>query len=151
MLFDNRKMQVYQIEFSMAASFVNLHHRHNKAPQGHKFSLGLFVDFRLVGVAIVGRPVSRRLDNGGICEITRVCVLEGIRNGCSKLYAYCCRFAKKIGYKKVITYIRVSEFGASLKASGFSLEAENVGGLEWKTRGSKCKTNELKNRYSKNV
>ena len=36
-----------------------------------------------------------------------------------------------MGYKKVITYILESELGTSLKASGWELEADNVGGGSW--------------------
>ena len=43
-----------------ARAFVTAHHRHNVAPQGHKFSVGIERDGNLVGVAIVGRPIARR-------------------------------------------------------------------------------------------
>ena len=48
-----------------ANAFVNAHHRHHKPTTGHKFSIGCKVEGRLVGVVIVGRPVSRYLDDGG--------------------------------------------------------------------------------------
>lgn len=46
------------------------------------------------------------------------------------LYGACCRVAKEMGYKKVITYILESENGASLKASNFICEGL-AGGTHW--------------------
>lgn len=48
-----------------ARAFVTAHHRHNVAPQGHKFSVGIERDGNLVGVAIVGRPIARTRTTGG--------------------------------------------------------------------------------------
>lgn len=86
-------------------------------------------DTKLCGVAICGRPVSRHLDNGFTLEINRLCT-DGTRNACSMLYGACCRVAKAMGYKKVITYILESENGASLKASNFICEGQ-AGGAHW--------------------
>src|SRR5262249_13579244 len=42
-------------------------------PAGHKFSLAVSQEDEIVGVAIVGRPVSRMLDDGRTLEVTRCC------------------------------------------------------------------------------
>lgn len=97
--------------------------------QGCKFCLGLMNANKLCGVAICGRPVSRHLDNGFTLEINRLCT-DGTKNACSMLYGACCRVAKAMGYKKVITYILESENGASLKASNFICEGQ-AGGTHW--------------------
>lgn len=76
-----------------------------------------------------GRPVSRMLDNGQTCEITRLCS-DGTPNACSFLYGACCRIAKAMGYKRMITYTLASENGASLKASNFMCEG-TAGGIKW--------------------
>ena len=52
------------VSLKEANAFVAAHHRHHKPVTGHKFSIGCAAEGRLVGVAIVGRPVSRYLDNG---------------------------------------------------------------------------------------
>ena len=122
-------MEIRPISFSIAKEYINNHHRHHKAPQGHKFSIGLFDDEVMVGVACVGRPVSRYLDDGLTCEITRLCT-DGTNNACSMLYGACARIAKEMGYKKIITYILKSENGASLKASNFVCDGE-AGGMHW--------------------
>lgn len=117
---------ISEIAFPEAALFVERHHRHHKAPQGHKFSLGLFINKKLIGVAIVGRPTARLLGGKGILEVTRLCT-DGTRNACSQLYSAAAREAKKRGAVKIITYILVSENGASLKASGWQKDKEVKG------------------------
>ena len=56
-----------------ANRFVAEHHRHHKPVRGHKFSLGCIANGHLAGVAIVGRPVSRYLDDGLTLEVNRLC------------------------------------------------------------------------------
>lgn len=70
------------------------------------------------------------LDDGLTLEITRNCT-DGTRNACSMLYGACCRAAKALGYKRVITYTLQSEPGTSLKASNWIKTEENAGGGVW--------------------
>lgn len=101
-----------------ANRYVAEHHRHNIPTSGHKFSIACYDGARLCGVAIVGRPVSRMLDDGLTIEIYRVCT-DGTRNACSILYGASSRCAREMGYKRIVTYTLESEPGTSLKASGF--------------------------------
>lgn len=112
-----------------ANAYVAAYHRHNQPTNGHKYSLAVYDGDRLCGVAIAGQPVARLLDDGLTIEIRRVCT-DGTRNACSILYGACCRVAKAMGYKRVVTYTLVSEPGASLKASGFKSVGE-AGGGSW--------------------
>lgn len=112
-----------------ANAYVAQHHRHNMPTNGHKWSLACYDGDRLCGVAIAGQPVARKLDDGRTIEIRRVCT-DGTRNACSILYGACCRVAKAMGYKRIITYTLVSEPGTSLKASGFQCAGE-AGGVSW--------------------
>jgi len=112
-----------------ANAFVAAHHRHHKPTVGHKFSIGCAAEGRLVGVAIVGRPVSRYLDDGLTLEVNRLCAI-GERNVCSMLYAAAARAAKAMGYKKIITYTLDTEPGISLRAAGWSC-AGPAGGERW--------------------
>ena len=80
----------------------------------------------------VGRPLARALCDGKTVEVLRLCS-NGERNVCSFLYSRAARIAKEMGYEKIITYILETEDGASLKASGWHLEADNVGGTTWDT------------------
>lgn len=102
-------MEIKPVTFKEASNFINLYHRHHNATVGCKFCIGLYDNAKLIGCAVCGRPVSRYYDNGEICEINRVCVLDGYKNGCSMLYGACCSIAKNMGYKKIITYTLQSE------------------------------------------
>lgn len=124
-------MTLVPITYREACAFIQKHHRHHKPPQGHKFSIGLDSNGELIGVAIVGRPVSRILDDGRTAEVTRLCT-DGTKNACSKLYAAAWRSAKGMGYTKLITYILNSEPGTSLIAAGWKCIAETKGG-KWDT------------------
>jgi hypothetical protein len=84
---------------------------------------------KLRGVAIVGRPVSRFLDNGLTAEVTRLCT-DGMKNACSFLYAACAKIAKLMGYDRIITYILATERGTSLKASNWTCDGIR-GGNSW--------------------
>lgn len=75
-------------------------------------------DGQVRGVAIAGRPVARRLDDGESLEILRVCT-DGTRNACSMLYAAIRKAGRALGYKRIITYTLPNEGGASLRAAGF--------------------------------
>lgn len=128
------------------------HHRHHKPVVGHKFSIGCTADGRLVGVAIVGRPVSRYLDNGLTLEVNRLCT-DGTKNACSMLYAAAWRAARAMGYQKIITYTLDTESGASLRATGWTC-AGLAGGKRW--TGSRRPAADLypaqmKYRYEKSI
>ena len=95
-----------------ALAFVAQHHRHHKhRPAGHCFAIGLARDEQIVGVAMVGRPEARRLQDGWTAEVTRLAVANGERHACSKLYAACWRAARAIGYRRLVTYTLPSEGG----------------------------------------
>jgi hypothetical protein len=120
---------VIPVELSEANAFVERLHRHHGNVVGHKFSLGAMNDGRLVGVAIVGRPVARGRDDGWTLEVTRLCT-DGTRNACSFLYGASRRAAFALGYRRLGTYILASEDGTSLKAAGWRMVGE-VKGRSW--------------------
>lgn len=122
-------LTIKPISLKNANDYIINNHRHHDKVQGHKFSEACYEGDRLCGVACVGRPVSRYLDDGKTLEVTRLCT-DGTRNACSILYSRCAKIAKEMGYEKIITYILQSEYGSSLKASGWILEEENAGGGE---------------------
>jgi len=121
------------IELKAANAYVTEHHRHHKAVRGHRFSLACYENGRLCGVAIVGRPRSRYIDQRMTVEVLRLCT-DGTRNACSKLYGACRRAARALGYDRLITYILDNENGKSLLASGFSYCYTNKGG-SWNQPG----------------
>ena len=110
-----------------ANAFVAEHHRHHKPVPGAKFAVAVSEGDKVRGVAIVGRPVSRMLDDGWTLEVNRVAT-DGARNACSMLYGAAWRAAKALGYTKLITYTLPEEGGASLRAAGWTLLGERGGG-----------------------
>ena len=122
-------LDIVPVSLKEANAFVVQHHRHHGPVVGHKFSIGCTDGDRIVGVAIVGRPVSRYMDDGLTLEVNRLAT-DGTRNACSMLYAAAWRAARAMGYKKLITYIMKTETGSSLKAAGWKCVGE-AGGLRW--------------------
>ena len=101
-------MEAVPIHLREANGFVAWHHRHNLPTVGGKFAEGASVDGKLVGVAIAGRPVARRLDDGKTLEVLRVCT-DGTRNPNRFFYGRVKQFALLMGYGKVITCTLASE------------------------------------------
>lgn len=114
---------------SEANRFVEALHRHHPPVVGHKFSIGALRDDHLVGVVIVGRPVSRHRDDGATLEVARLCT-DGTKNACSFLYGRAAKAAFALGYDRIGTYTLPNEGGASLRAAGWRLIGERGGG-EW--------------------
>ena len=112
-----------------AKEYVRDLHRHHKPPTGDLFRVGAQMDGGIVGVVMVGRPISRHLDDGRTCEVIRLAT-DGTQNACSFLYSRAARIAREIGYKRIITYTLPDEGGASLRAAGWTLEGE-AGGGSW--------------------
>lgn len=112
-----------------ANAFVREHHRHHRPVPGAKFCIGIACGEKVVGVAIVGRPVSRILDDGWTLEVNRTCT-NGTKNANSMLYGAARRAAWALGYRKLITYTLPEEGGVSLRAAGFTLIGE-AGGGKW--------------------
>jgi hypothetical protein len=121
-------LRIVPIDHKGANAFVQKHHRHHKPTVGHKFSLAIADDTDAIrGVAIVGRPVARMLDDGWTLEVNRCCT-DGVRNGCSMLYGKAWQVAKALGYRKLITYTLPAEGGASLRGAGWKCIGERGGG-----------------------
>ena len=116
-----------RVKLSEANDFVARLHRHHKPVVGHLFSLGAVLDHQLVGVAIIGRPVSRVRDDGKTAEVTRLCT-DGTRNACSFLYGAAARAAFALGFERIGTYILASEAGTSVQAAGWRLIGQTKGG-----------------------
>jgi hypothetical protein len=110
-----------------ANDFVHNFHRHNgrTSRNGGKFAVGLSTGKELIGVAIVGRPVARLLNDRYTAEVLRVCTVEQAPKGsCSKLYAACWRIWREMGGLKLVTYTLQTESGASLRGAGWNVVAE---------------------------
>lgn len=125
-------LAVVPITLREANAFVESFHRHNKPVQGARFAIGALYDGQLVGVAIVGRPVQYKLQDGHTAEVLRMCTDGEVRrlpNGhtvpvCSTLYRRCWRAWEAMGGHRLITYTLADEKGSSLKGAGFRVVAE---------------------------
>lgn len=128
----NMNINAVPLKQKQANAYIEEYHRHHGKVAGDIFRIGAAVDGELIGVVMVGRPLSRRLDDGSTVEVLRLCT-NGTHNACSFLYAKAARIAKELGYSKIITYILETETGSSLKASGWAKEADTRGG-DWSVK-----------------
>ena len=137
------------ITIKAANALVAQWHRHHKPTQGGLWAVAVALDGRVVGVAIVGRPMARMLQDGTTCEVTRVAT-DGTPHACSKLYGLVRSIAQKMGYQRILTYTLESEPGTSLFAAGWKDDGP-AGGGSW-SRPSRERTDkaplERKRRWS---
>ena len=131
--------------FERACGYVDYMHRHNSAPQGHKFSIELTSLGYRVGVLIASTPKARHLNDGFTLDLNRCCTDERYHNVCSALIGKAIRMGKEMGYRRYITYTLISENGASLKATGFRKDGIVKGRKEgW---SSKSRPRKMPERY----
>ena len=117
-----------------ANDFVAQFHRHNgrTSRNGGKFAIGVSDGNRLLGVSIVGWPLSATYMDGFTAEVLRVCVLPDSQKGANSfLYASCWRAWRAMGGKRLITYTLATESGSSLKGSGWKILHETKGHNDW--------------------
>lgn len=130
------KLFVIQVDIAIANEFVRRYHRHNKPVPGSKINLGVVDETGLLrGVAIIGRPVARKLDDGWTLEVNRL-ASDGCPNACSSLYGAARRIVFELGYQRLITYTLVEESGSSMRGSGWKRVAEidPATGKGWQSR-----------------
>lgn len=124
-------LHLVPVRFADACGFVEMWHRHHSPPIGCKFCIGVADDNGVLhGVAIVGRPVARHLDNGLTLEVTRTAT-DGTSNANSMLYGAAARASFALGYQRLITYTQASESGSSLKGAGWKVIAERKARGGW--------------------
>jgi hypothetical protein len=115
-----------------ANAFVVGHSRHHGPSRGCIVVVAVADVDRVRGVAIVGRPVARKLQDGWTAEVTRLAT-DGARNACSMLYGAAWRAVRALGYRRLVTYTLPSEGGGSLRAADWRLIGE-AGGGSWHRR-----------------
>lgn len=118
------RLRIVPCSLEAARDFVAMHHRHHKPSTGARYAVAAAdEEGRIRGVALIGRPVARLLDDGWTLEVNRVAT-DGCPNACSALYGAAQRLAKALGYHRLVTYIREDEPGISLRAAGWTHEGE---------------------------
>lgn len=121
------KLRLTPITLREANAFVLAHHRHHGEARGCIVCVAVSEAETVRGVAIVGRPVARMLDDGWTAEVLRCCT-DGERNACSMLYAAAWRAVRALGYRQLVTYTLPEEGGASLRAAGWRCIGQAGGG-----------------------
>lgn len=118
-------MTAIPVTIAEANEFIASHHRHNKPVIGARWAVGASDGVELIGVATVGRPTARELQDGLTAEVTRCCVREAAPKGaCSFLYACCWRAWRAMGGRRLVTYTLQQEGGASLRGAGAKIVAQ---------------------------
>lgn len=121
------------ITLAEANAYVEKHHRHHDPVVGHIVSVAVADEKGAVrGVALVGRPVARLLQDGWTAEVLRCCT-DGTHNAPSMLYRAAWRAVRALGYRKLITYTLQEEGGASLRGAGMRCIGI-AGGGPWNRR-----------------
>lgn len=124
------RLEVIPLTLREAHAFCLKHHRHLPPAQGGLFAVGIAQGEQVVAVAVIGRPVARRLDDGWTVEVRRL-ASDGTEHAPSKLYRACWRAARALGYRRLITYTLPSESGSSLRAAGLRLIGSSERGGSW--------------------
>ena len=123
------ELRLRPISLRKANDWLDGVHRHNgrTVRNGGKFAISV-VDAagEVVGIAIVGNPLSATFMDGVTAEVLRVCTSSDSapKGVCSMLYAACWRAWRAMGGDRMLTYTLQSESGISLKASGWVVVGE---------------------------
>jgi hypothetical protein len=124
-------LSLVPMDFTTAASFVGMWHRHHRPPIGHKFSVGCADESGILrGIVMVGRPVARHFDDGSTLEVTRTAT-DGTPNANSMLYGAAARVTFGLGYTRLITYTQEGESGSSLRAANWRVVASRPARPGW--------------------
>lgn len=121
------KLVAVPMTLRKANDFVETHHRHNgrTVRDGGKFAFGASLGSTIVGVCIVGNPISGTFMDGWTAEVLRLCVIDAAPKGtCSFLYARAWQAWRAMGGRRIVTYTLQSESGASLRGAGWRNAAD---------------------------
>jgi hypothetical protein len=124
-------LNLQPITLGKANDWLDGVHRHNgrTSRNGGKFAISAVdEDGDVVGVAIVGNPLSATYMDGFTAEVLRVCTAseDAPKNVCSMLYAACWRAWRAMGGRRLITYTLQTEAGTSLRAAGWRIVGQTT-------------------------
>lgn len=100
------RLEVVPCSIQDARAFVRQHHRHRRPPVSGLFAVAAALRGEVAAVAIVGRPVARKLQDGWTCEVVRLAARPGTPNACSMLYRAAWRAARALGYRRLVSPIK---------------------------------------------
>ncbi len=119
---ERQRLRVVPCSIECAKRIVEELHRHHGSSGSARFAVAVADESGAIrGVALIGRPVARVLDDGWTLEVNRVAT-DGCPNACSALYGAARRMGAALGYHRLVTYIRADEPGSSLRGAGWQSE-----------------------------
>jgi hypothetical protein len=126
-------LRLVEVDFPTCGRFVERHHHHLRPPVRWRWGHGVANGRDLVGIAMVGRPVSHAFHPDHVAEVSRLCINHDFApaitsDAASMLYGAAAREARRRGFRHIITYTLISELGTSLKAAGWVPEHVTRGG-----------------------
>jgi len=159
----NNGLHIVPITINQANDIIEEYHRHSGRVTGHRFSVACYDlnpngGVRHLGVAVVGRPVSKEFDFQYTAELNRLCVIPSeeiikryggpapSNNIHSFIYGHCARAWFEMGGVEMITYTRITENGSSLRASGAIFDGTRKPG-NWNSRSKKVHNLDPKHRW----
>ena len=101
------------------------------AARGHKFAVGIrrATDGALGAAAVCAAPMAASLHDGLTAELRRLAVGTEIVDGCARLLDGIADEAARMGYRRLVTYLRIGLTAQVLLAAGWSrLPACRTGG-----------------------
>jgi len=141
----SKKLFVVPISLREANDFIANFHRHSgrTVRNGGKFAIGASTGNELVGVAIVGNPISATFMDGFTAEVLRTCTVSHAPKGTNSfLLSRCWRIWRAMGGERLITYTLATESGASLRGAGWRIVGINNGHNDWAAKSKmdgKCR------------
>jgi hypothetical protein len=132
------KLMAVPMSLKEANDFVSAYHRHSArtSRDGGKFAIGVSTGEELIGVAIVGNPISASYMDGYTAEVLRVCTSPQAQKGANSfLYACCWRAWRAMGGQRIITYTLTTETGGSLRGAGWKIiHSTKDGHKDWEAK-----------------
>ena len=136
------RLRVRPITQRAAFAWVGREHKHLPPPTGWLFGVAVESDGALCHVAILSRPLARKLQDGRTAEVSRAASPKThapTPHAASKALAALTRAALALGYTRLVSYTRADEKGTTYRAAGWRPTAITDGG-EWSrsSRSSKA-------------
>lgn len=111
-------LRIVPCTIAEARAFVEAKHSHLHAPVGGLCAVGVARDGDLACVAILSRPVARRLQEQGCAEVVRV-ASDGTPHVASMALAAITRAALALGWRRIVSSTLLGEAGSSYRAAGW--------------------------------
>lgn len=143
----NDRLSLRPSNITEAKEFIKLNHSHLPEVTGGLFAIAVENHDQLVGVAIVGRPVARKLaEDRRTLELTRTCT-DGTKNVSSMLAAAAWRCVRAMGADRLVTYTLSIEKGTTYIAAGFrrtgTVPQRGLGGWDYRPGGNQRNSDEV--------